>query len=626
MKELKKEWKYDKYIRKSVVTFAEYICLTSTITPTSSNYIYNLTRHKKLNDQIFIKSSKHIPLPSTSIPTITVRNALVNFENSLRWRIFFKFDGPNPKYNPKFKIIPKQNVREFPEALDYMNTDNSIIDLEINKLHKNLTPILNQKTEYKLKRKSDQIITNLLKEFPDITICLTDKNLGFAALQTTHYEELAFEHLNNPQTYQKCHQTINQITLISLNNLKKFNKHFKKYLNPSEKDFLKKQIPLPITFPTFKALPKVHKKGKLKARPIVTSFNWYTRPIALILNERIKKLNIKLPFVLKSSYELIPQLPRNLLEEETLVTIDIKSMYPSIDQNMLSQALTQTYKADPLLPKLLDFILTNSYCKFKNEPYLQIQGIPMGDNASVSLANLFCDTYLDRRIFKNKHIKQYYRYIDDIFLIWTGPRIVLDLFIENINSKSSLTLEIIEYSNTKVNYLDITIYKEYNTNRLFTSLYHKPISKFTYLSPSSCHPPHILSGWIYAEITRYYRLTTNPTRRSIQLIDFKKKLLTRGYKYSFLNPIFVKAHKKHLLPKLTKTKTNPKMKNKLILPFVLPYYPDYRSLLIFNTIKNGLKRITNKLLPDHKPILVHSTLNPISAQLKRKLPDSFHQN
>ena len=239
----------------------------------------------------------------------------------------------------------------------------------------------------------------------------------------------------------------------------------------------------------------------------------------------------------------------------------------------------------------------------------------MGDNASVCLANLFCSVFLDQTIANCRYITQYYRYIDDIFIIWNGPREEIQPFIDFWDTLSSLTLELVDVSASKINYLDITIYKETYTNILHTSLFHKPISKFNYLSPSSCHPPHILSGWIYAEIQRHYRLNTNPTIRFIKLYDFKKKLLTRGYKYYFLDPIFDKAKKHYFTPDTnptSKSKTNP------ILPFVLPYYPDERSQKIYKTIKYSLRRITNSILPGHRPILVHSVLPNISSIIKKR--------
>ena len=614
MKTFIKQWKYNKYLRKSTLTFAEYICLSSKEIPSNSIHIFNMTRHHKLNNPIFIKSHKHIPLPSTSIPKEIVNKQLVNFSNSLQWRIFFLNSPPNPKYNPKFKIIPKQNVRPFFFNQRTFSFEGSIAEDELILLRTALNPLLDLAPIIKSKR--NNTISNLLKEFPDTTLCLTDKNLGFAALYTAHYEELVLAHLQNPETYQLCKNSIDSITSNTKSSLMKLKNHFKPYLNPAELQFINKQLPIESNFPCFKGMPKIHKKGKLNIRPIVTSFNWYTRPIALILNERIKNLTTEpLPFILKSSNELIPQLPKILNIDELLITIDIKSMYPSIDRTKLIEALEIYFPNDPLLPILLKFILNNSYCQFNDKPYLQIQGIPMGDNASVCLANLFCSVFLDQTIANCRYITQYYRYIDDIFIIWNGPREEIQPFIDFWDTLSSLTLELVDVSASKINYLDITIYKETYTNILHTSLFHKPISKFNYLSPSSCHPPHILSGWIYAEIQRHYRLNTNPTIRFIKLYDFKKKLLTRGYKYYFLDPIFDKAKKHYFTPDTnptSKSKTNP------ILPFVLPYYPDERSQKIYKTIKYSLRRITNSILPGHRPILVHSVLPNISSIIKKR--------
>ena len=617
MIKLKNKWKYEKFIRNTPLTLAEYTISTSKETPSNPNYIFNLTPYTKLNDPIFIRNNKHIPLPPTSIPTKLVKEQLTEFTNSLYWRLYFKDrTEANKEYNPNFKIIPKPKVSTYPSKLYTYSHEHTIARKEIEQLNRELEPILLNNP--RIRNKKDNTITNLLKEFPDVKLCLADKNLGFTALFKSHYEKLVLAHLSNENTYLENSHTIQEITLNTKNELLLLRNHLQGHLTPAENQFLIQQLQQEPSFPSFKGLPKIHKKGELNVRPIVTSFNWYTRPVAIMLNERIKQQQkVPLPYVINSSTELIHKLPKKLVKNQLLITIDVKAMYPSIDRPELLEALNTLHPNEPILPIFLNFILKNSYCEFNGKAYLQIQGIPMGDNASVCLANLFCAVYLDQTIANCDKIIQYYRYIDDIFIIWSGSKEELTFHIDNWNTLSSLTLEPESISSTTINFLDITIYKEGYTNNLQTKLFHKPIAKFNYLSPASCHPPHTLSGWIYAEIKRYYRLNTNPTIRYIKLDEFKKKLLTRGYKYTFLDPIFNKAQRHYFTHSPNPNPDNNSNPKDLILPFFLPYYPDHRSQNIYKTINQSLRRITSKVLPQHRPILVHSILPNITSHIKK---------
>ena len=196
----------------------------------------------------------------------------------------------------------------------------------------------------------------------------------------------------------------------------------------------------------------MHKAGPIKSRPIVTSFNWYTRPVVIILNDRLEGQNLGLPYVIQSSKQLINRLPKHLGPNQILVTtIDIKSMYPNINRTDLILTINQLSPQDPLIPTLLLFVLQNCYCSFQNQTYLQLQGIPMGDNAS---ANLFCNAYLDNAVGRHPKVEHYSRYIDDLIFIWNSDLNTLTETIIEWNTPCSLELELTAYSNTHVDFLD----------------------------------------------------------------------------------------------------------------------------------------------------------------------------
>ena len=70
---------------------------------------------------------------------------------------------------------------------------------------------------------------------------------------------------------------------------------------------------------------------------------------------------------------------------------------------------------------LLDKIFTLNNFVFNGEHYLQIKGCAMGTKCAPT-ANLFMDNFETNKIYPTtkQKAKLYLRFIDDIFMLWTG--------------------------------------------------------------------------------------------------------------------------------------------------------------------------------------------------------------
>ena len=82
----------------------------------------------------------------------------------------------------------------------------------------------------------------------------------------------------------------------------------------------------------------------------------------------------------------------------------------------------------------------------------------------------------------------YFRYIDDIFMIWTEGEDTLNQFLNHCNSLNPSIQFEQTVSNTNIPFLDVNIIFE--NSRLTTDLYSKPTDKHQYLYCTSCHPKH----------------------------------------------------------------------------------------------------------------------------------------
>ena len=92
--------------------------------------------------------------------------------------------------------------------------------------------------------------------------------------------------------------------------------------------------------------------------------------------------------------------------------------------------------------------------------------------------------YIYPRI-KHKHVA-YYRFIDDIFFIWTGSEAELLKFFHEINSVHDTIKFDCNHSNKSINVLDTTVY--ITQNKLSTKLFRKPTDRPSHLHYNSYHP------------------------------------------------------------------------------------------------------------------------------------------
>ena len=79
------------------------------------------------------------------------------------------------------------------------------------------------------------------------------------------------------------------------------------------------------------------------------------------------------------------------------------------------------------------------------------------------------------------------RYIDDLFMIWTGSeQELLDLMSDLNKEHPSIKLQF-KYSPTKIGFLDVLVYK-YHNNILQATIYIKKTDRQNYLDDRSGHP------------------------------------------------------------------------------------------------------------------------------------------
>lgn len=170
----------------------------------------------------------------------------------------------------------------------------------------------------------------------------------------------------------------------------------------------------------------------------------------------------------------------------------------------------------------------------------------MGTCCAPTYANLYLGGW-ERYVFSNEQLSSHtnevlvwLRYIDDIFIIWTGSQQTLASFVDHLNS-NTFNLKFTYNSDLhKISFLDLTIYKDANLC-LATTLYRKETAGNTVLHASSAHPSTLVRSIPYAQYIRLRRNCTTDNEFKHHADALRERLLKRGYSKSLLRRAFNKA-------------------------------------------------------------------------------------
>ena len=95
----------------------------------------------------------------------------------------------------------------------------------------------------------------------------------------------------------------------------------------------------------------------------------------------------------------------------------------------------------------------------------------------------------------------WFRYIDDIFFIWTHGEQELQRFLEELNKTHPNLKFTHESSKEKISFLDLSV--SLCNGNLYTDLHIKATDCHQYLEYTSSHPEHTKKSIIYSQTLRF---------------------------------------------------------------------------------------------------------------------------
>jgi hypothetical protein len=307
------------------------------------------------------------------------------------------------------------------------------------------------------------------------------------------------DYFDNVQTFI----TNNHFTILNKDPTKSFQNKVKTTIKLCKPILPQRSNKTPVhmnpTAPGIRGLPKIHKVN-CPIRPII---NWKNAPaykLAKTLNSLLH-FYIPLPnvFNVKNSVHLMEDLKNFHCTETTkFASFNIENMYPNVPTDELISIIRHMSNHNQIdtntiqnLLSLTSTILEQNYFTFNNTYYSQTTGLAMGAPSSAVLSEIYLQ-YLEHTalidILARSNILSYYRYIDDILVLYDATITNINELhnqINNISTTLKFTLE--TEKQNQINFLDLTLRN--NNGIISFNIYRKPITTDIIIPATSSHPP-----------------------------------------------------------------------------------------------------------------------------------------
>ena len=341
-----------------------------------------------------------------------------------------------------------------------------------------------------------------------------------------------------------------------------------------------------------------------------------------------------------------------------LAVLDLQSMYSNTLHNEAISSISQALECEQIehingdilnqpptesMLKLLNLILkNNTFRSYDNTYYKQSCGVTMGSCSSPEIADITFHV-LEKRILSiyQTQIDLWFRFRDDIFMVYNGTQMELDSFHTEINRMHQTFKFTIESSEKGVTYLDLQIFKgqrHRESGILDIRTHTKQTDTFQFLHRESCHPKATFSGFLKGEILRYIRTCSNITDFNSKVKLFTEKLQTRGYTENEISQI-TKDIKYTNRTSILDNKSNDTNKDKKLV-FTTKFNPGIKTshlkqALLQNWDKIEQDKVLGKLFPEKpliaykreknlKDTLVRAKLNKTTAQETKTSQNGSH--
>ena len=412
--------------------------------------------------------------------------------------------------------------------------------------------------------KPERIALKQLTQREDLIITRADKGGATVIWGIAEYLREANSQLNKTEFYQELPlDPFIEYQKLIVDSLKELQRN--RLIDEETLDILKPTNTKPARF---YLLPKIHKKNN-PGRPVVSSVNCHTTKLSRFVDHYIQPLATQVKSYIRDTTDFLNKIKNleTLPHNAMLVTLDVRSLYSNIKHNeglnSLQESLDNRIDKTPptkVLITLMNHVLTLNNFNFNGRHYLQVKGCAMGTIAAPSYATIYMGHFEEKHIYPeiNNDCLFYTRYIDDIFLIYTGGERKLIEFLTKLNTAHDSIKFDFEKSTKSIAFLDTLVYID-DKRQLQTTLYTKPTDTHNYLHFKSAHPKHLIDSLPYSQALRIRRICSQNDELITQSDNLNRLFIAQGYKLSLVEEQINKAitkDRKDTLNLTHKKKTN----------------------------------------------------------------------
>ncbi|CAH2315096.1 Hypothetical predicted protein, partial [Pelobates cultripes] len=217
--------------------------------------------------------------------------------------------------------------------------------------------------------------------------------------------------------------------------------------------------------------------------------------------------------------------------------MEVKSLYTVIPHGEGVEAMrtvlshSSVNKGLPIefVLEVMTLALEHNYFRFEKEWFLQVSGTSIGAAMAPMYANAYMYVYEKNNILiPYAHLIQgYYRFIDDLLIIWKGTSAEAYTMVEDLNRLQTPIRLKANISPDKVQYLDVKL--SIGKNNIEYCLYTKAMDRNTLLHAQSAHPESLKKSLPKAQYLGVIRNNLNDIVKEMQLQEMTNKFLNRGY-------------------------------------------------------------------------------------------------
>ena len=288
---------------------------------------------------------------------------------------------------------------------------------------------------------------------------------------------------------------------------------------------------------------------KVPGRPVISNSGYFTENISAFLDHHLQPLAKKVKTYIKDTNDFLrklrdlPDLPENSI----LCTIDVVGLYPNIPHEDGLQALRKSLESrenpeisTETLMDLAELVLKNNYFEHNEGIYHQKSGTAIGTKFAPSYAIISMGDF-EEKALEGATLKPWlwWRYIDDIFLVWEHGEDSLLSFINYLNDLHPTIKFTYKYSKDSIEFLDVLVIRE--GTGIKTDLFVKETDTHQYLDYSSCHTFHTKKGIPYGQALRIRRIVSDDGVFESRCNDLKEWLGKRGFPANLVEEQLSKA-------------------------------------------------------------------------------------